>query len=671
MQLFDDGCGACKQRIAGEWMSKSHQCNLHSKHCTAQQAEHSENGMDGCMMCCDSQYDVFDYEVYAELAQRTARYQTSCLVADYEEESVRTTVDDVNKLLGVSSDYGLSWDGLSDDQRNAAYAKGVNEYHKHNCWYDDVTQTIWDLRKAGVQALSAAWRGEKAKFAPDGTVVGRIRWTPRGFEQRNLVPGQSMSPTVSRTSVLLIETLGMRHRYASFQVDWESAFFQQGEIPANHPPLWCELPEGDERYVEGQRLCGRLRKWVPGTKMAPVGWYNELVRKLELKGFVRSRYDPCVLYYYDDSQSEPVVVLPVHVDDARGRVHPDWKKWIKDLLVTEFAIGEFTWCDHEFDAMFTGTRYRETACGLMYHQREYVAEKLEQIELSRDDFRNKTGSATPEQLALFRTALGQCAWTTHNWRYEFLAETCRLQGCVSDLHVVDLFDLNKLIRNMKHAGESCFIPRLSETGDVFVQVIVDGGGGDQATSDFKKGQSGILIGIGVVGSDELAVVHVKSSRARRVTHDSFDVETVTAVDGLDAGLCVAGMVEEFYSRPLPDLKTRVLQRQITPGADGSAWPRKRVLVVLDTDCMSLVANVKAPKVVRRLSKRRAIDVSDMRECVRLGELSVRAIEGVTNPLDAATKALGKTVATRKILCELLSTGIYEPVLQGRDDFTRD
>jgi len=143
------------------------------------------------------------------------------------------------------------------------------------------------------------------------------------------------------------------------------------------------------------------------------------------------------------------------------------------------------------------------------------------------------------------------------------------------------------------------------------------------------------------------------------------------VDGLDAGLCVAGMVEEFYSRPLPDLKTRVLQRQITPGADGSAWPRKRVLVVLDTDCMSLVANVKAPKVVRRLSKRRAIDVSDMRECVRLGELSVRAIEGVTNPLDAATKALGKTVATRRILCELLSTGIYEPVLQGRDDFTRD
>ena len=29
------------------------------------------------------------------------------------------------------------------------------------------------------------------------------------------------------------------------------------------------------------------------------------------------------------------------------------------------------------------------------------------------------------------------------------------------------------------------------------------------------------------------MVHVKSARARRVTHDSFDVETVTAVDGVD------------------------------------------------------------------------------------------------------------------------------------------
>jgi hypothetical protein len=377
------------------------------------------------------------------------------------------------------------------------------------------------------------------------------------------------------------------------------------------------------------------------------------------------------LYKYDDSATEPVVILPVHVDDARGRVRPDWKDWVYDLLVTEFAIGEFTWCDFGFDAMFTGTRYRETDDGLMYHQREYVAEKIEELELQKDSYRNKLATASTEQLAEFRTGLGKCAWTTHNWRYEFLAETCRLQGCVSDLHVGDLCSLNKLIRQMKHSGESCFIPRLSETGDVFVQVIVDGGGGDQATSDFKKGQSGILIGIGVVGCDELAVVHVGSKRARRVTHDSFDVETVTAVDGLDAGLCVAGLVEEFYSRPLPDLKTRVLQRQITPGDDGSAWPRQRVMVVLDTDCMSLVANVKAPKVVRRLSKRRPIDVSDMRECVRLNELSVRAIEGATNPLDAATKSLDKTTRTRQILCELLSTGIYEPVLQGRSDFTCD
>jgi len=472
-----------------------------------------------------------------------------------------------------------------------------------------------------------------------------------------------MSPTVARTSVLVVETLGMRHRMDSFQVDWESAFFQQGVIPKGHRDLWVLLPDGDPRYVKGERLCGRLRKWVPGTKMAPVGWYNSLVERLQKHGFVRSRYDPCVLYKYAEGYPVPVVVLPVHVDDARGRVHPEWREWIQNLLEGEFAIGEFTWCDFGFNAMFTGTRYCETSEGLEYHQKEYVDEKIEELKLTKDDHGHRDQPASADQLAMFRTGLGKCAWTTHNWRYEFLAETCRLQGCVQELVVGELFMLNKLIRIMKRTGKSCFVPRLSESGDVFVQVIVDGGGGDQATSDFKKGQSGILIGIGVGGHDELAVVHVKSARARRVTHDSFDVETVTAVDGVDVGLCVAGLIEEFYSGPLPDLKSRVLQR--LGQADGDVQvQRTHVPVLVDTDCLSLVANVRAPKVVRRLSKRRAIDVSDMRECVRLGELQVRAIQGTTNPMDAATKALEKTAHTRRILVDLLSTGIYEPVLQN-------
>ena len=661
--LFDNGCKACLQRLRNQAMTRKHNCKLHSRHCAGQTQRHSETGVDECFGCIDEQYDEFNYEVHAEMTRRAKYYQTSCLVADYEEEHANSSAENIGRLLGVSSDYGLTWDGLSVEQQNAAYMKGVNEYHKHQCWHDDAARSKHDLRRDGIQVLSAAWRGQKAKFAPDGTVVGRIRWTPRGFEQRDLAPGQAMSPTVARASVLVVETLGMRHRMLSFQVDWESAFFQQGVIPDDHAELWCQIPDGDPRYVAGAHLCGRLRKWVPGTKMAPVGWYNELVKRLLSHGFVKSRYDPCVLYKFDDGSDSnvPVVVMPVHVDDARGRVHPDWAEWIETLLTGEFSIGEFTWCDHGFDAMFTGTRYQETAEGLTYHQKEYVAEKLDSIDL-KDQMKYRLLEANDEQMSLFRTALGKCAWTTHNWRYEYLAETCRLQGCVSELKVQDLFAVNRLIRLLKQTGESCFIPRLSESGKVFVQVIVDGGGGDQATSDWKKGQSGILIGIGVEGSEALAVVQVRSARARRVTHDSFDVETVTAVDGVDAGLCIAGLVEEFYSRPLPDLKTRIMQRLQT--CDTEMWQRLHVPVVVDTDCLSLVANVKAPKVVRRLSKRRAIDVSDLRECVRFGELQVRAIEGITNPLDAATKAMGKTIQTRKILVEVLSTGVYRAVLQN-------
>jgi len=309
--------------------------------------------------------------------------------------------------------------------------------------------------------------------------------------------------------------------------------------------------------------------------------------------------------------------------------------------------------------MFTGTRYVENADGLHYHQQEYVKEKLEEVPLTKADWKLREESTDLAKVCEFRAGLGKCAWTTHNWRYEFLSETSRLQGCLSDLQTMDLFSLNKLIRTLRQTGKPNFMPRLAEAGQVFVQVIVDGGGGDQHINPQKKGQTGICIGIGVQGSDLLDIVHVRSSKARRVTHDSFDVETVSAVDGVDAGLCVAGMVEEFYSGPLPDLKSRIMHRlSQEPGV-----PRAHVPCILDTDCNSLVVNVNAPKVVRKLSKRRAIDVSDLRECVRLGELQVRAIEGVTNPMDACTKALSKTVRTRGILVELLSTGVYTPVLQ--------
>ena len=45
---------------------------------------------------------------------------------------------------------------------------------------------------------------------------------------------------------------------------------------------------------------------------------------------------------------------------------------------------------------------------------------------------------------------------------------------------------------------------------------------------------------------------------------------------------------------------------------------------------------------------------------------MRAIAGVTNPMDACTKALEKTTYTRKVLVDLLSSGTYQPVLQGGD-----
>ena len=84
------------------------------------------------------------------------------------------------------------------------------------------------------------------------------------------------------------------------------------------------------------------------------------------------------------------------------------------------------------------------------------------------------------------------------------------------------------------------------------------------------------------------------------------------------------------------------------------------------DADSLIVNVNCVKPVQKLSKRRLLDVQDLRECAELGEIRyLKAINGQSNPLDCVTKPSHKCVKTRAVLVELLRTGVYKPDLQEK------
>ena len=652
---YDMECKACRQRLKGGHINRKHNCGLHGASCR-----------DALCAACHE-----DPEIYHTLLAEVTQYQAVCSM--YQKMGLDTclvSTEDAGLPDSVKdgapiNEYGLTWEGLPQAARDAAFAKAVNEYYKHDCWRVDIpVRELSDLKQSGIEVLTAAFRGQRAKLDPDGNPIGRVRWTPRGFEQLDILAIDACSPTVASMTLQTMEMLGIYKGFRGFQVDWESAFFQQREIGPDEPELWCMIPEGDPEWVAGKRLCRRLRKYVPGTKMAPRAWYETLIDALLGLGFVRSRIDPCLLQFRHGG--ECVITLPIHVDDARGRCHPEWASWLENTLNTNFSIGCFVWTDTKKEGVvFTGRRYIDQDDGsVRRHMHEYLDQKVELLPLEKEQWKRRQDSATVPEVSQFRSVLGKTAWYTQHHAQEFLYETSRLQGRVSSLEVQDLFDANKLVRSLTAKDcryEHCLPKLRGSDEDLRITVVCDGGNGSQDAEDDKKAQSGYFIALTSAVGSECGVVYVRSGRAKRVTHDSFDIETITGVEAVDAGLACAALVEEFLAGPMPSMKTRALVGWLQ---SEEGLQRPKVPLRVYTDCNSLTVNVRAPKTVRKLSRRRAVDVADLRECVSLGDIELlESINGPTNPTDCLTKVLAKTHQTRVTLREIFATGHYAPDLQ--------
>ena len=94
------------------------------------------------------------------------------------------------------------------------------------------------------------------------------------------------------------------------------------------------------------------------------------------------------------------------------------------------------------------------------------------------------------------------------------------------------------------------------------------------------------------------------------------------------------------------------------------WSSPHTPLTLYTDSYSMVVNVLAPRTATSLSQRRLLDIADMRELARDGDLSdLVAVSGQTNPADCLTNNQPKANETRLLLRALLRSGSYTPQRQ--------
>ena len=344
--LREQNCQACRQKARGVRQSKTHTCGEHGRSKTQKMGPAgTEHGVDNtamaawwCELAADDSDSDDDGSWDGWLGRRrqrtydgskTAREPT-CLLA--QDDDVFGDEMDPETLTAMDA-YLYEWGDLSEQEQYDSRRRGLDDYDKSASWTrgNDLTKDELDhvLTSNGKRRVlfSKTW-ADKTKIK-GGVLYGKSRCAPRGYEAGWMSSDQTESPTAGRTTNKVADAMRRKRRMRGVIGDYESAFFSSKEIPPEDAEVWMEVPYEDADWVPGPKRYRRLTRYVPGTKQAPRAWYLTIREEMEALGGVRSKLDPCLFYFPDETNQDWEGFLVFHVDDFSGGGSNEWCEKMK------------------------------------------------------------------------------------------------------------------------------------------------------------------------------------------------------------------------------------------------------------------------------------------------------------------------------------------------------
>jgi len=592
-----------------------------------------------------------------------------------------TQAEPETKLKKLDSEleaYGYTWNDVPEDEKEKAYAKGIADYDDADCWDRTNLYSAEEVRAYGneVGEEQVLFRGHwelKAKVE-GGRLIGRARYVPHGFQEAD--PGPVDSPTVSSTAMRCVELDGLKRRWTKFKFDIGSAFFDGDYCKKQN--LWVQVP--------GTNAFARLKKEVPGTKGAPRSFYQSLVDHLLREGCLRSRQDLCVFYVYEGV--EKVGEMCVHVDDGYGWAKSEEQaKAILAMLERRFKKVKFRIVPPGEPCEFTGSTWTELldGSGTVQEQHHYLDLKLQAPDVEKYRAKQQFDLVTEDERGEMRTCNGAARWASRT-NPEILYELSRLSTWTSqpDCQVQQLSRAAKMVRTMKNgyrengtpAGTEgtkshIFLPRLNEKALVKITMPFDAGEPSDDGIFRGKWMGAFAVGVqelieeeteeNVLDRTKFGGVHFHAGLTKRVANSSFRGETVTGIQGLDAAIPTALMVEELIYGIRPSLLERLACEM--EGVE-TGFERSVCLVPIDvhSDCEDLCKVCENLTFKNDTIKRTKTDVFDFRELLDFKVIrELRHISGTHNPLNAITKKMSRDALTMHRFREMYMEGRYQPV----------
>ncbi|XP_071728180.1 uncharacterized mitochondrial protein AtMg00810-like [Rutidosis leptorrhynchoides] len=118
---------------------------------------------------------------------------------------------------------------------------------------------------------------------------------------------ETFSPVVKSTTIRVILSLAISHKWPLLQLDVQNAFLN-GNL---HETVYLKQPQGFVDSAKPNHVC-LLQKSLYGLKQAPRAWFHRLSQALFSMGFHGSKTDPSLFVY---SSGHTLLYMLVYVDD--------------------------------------------------------------------------------------------------------------------------------------------------------------------------------------------------------------------------------------------------------------------------------------------------------------------------------------------------------------------
>ena len=300
-------------------------------------------------------------------------------------------------------------------------------------------------------------------------------------------------------------------------------------------------------------------KPVYGLFEAPFSWQLFLRKFLRELGAHRSHFDENYWFWPAQIQgSWPRSSLTTHVDDLAVEGYKRWLDETFERMIKKF--GKLTRESLPFN--HCGCRYSSTGDGYKVDQSEYVG-MLKPVAVNKDDDDERALNAT--ETTMLRSAVGGLMWTSLT-RPDLLAELSSLQSVLNKGKVKNLKDVNMLIERAKRDKDAAIYYRPLLEARYRIVVIHDA---SAATATKNYAQEGVLVVLmndfintnhnHVVADDDFArstlsgkaqLLHVQSSKAKRVSYSTSHGETLAAINGLECVTLVSARLAEITYGPI-------------------------------------------------------------------------------------------------------------------------